>query len=593
MNPTIRQIFLSAVTREFQRTREMLCSDLLGPDLPWKVAEQSYFAVSGMTLLEKLDRYVKESSAVVHLIGKMAGATGKAQEVEAFLAARPGFLQQYPEVRAALGDCKQLSYTQWEVYMALDHGITPFVFVAEEGFDERPPGFVEDPAEMESQENHLERLRCAGIDRGYFTTSERLCSQTLRSLSRMLQHSGTASDRISAEDLETFARMLDAEDSDQADVVRSVLVPLHAEIALPAHLLIKQSMATEFILKEPGRTPLERVRVDFSIGAAQTSAETELLPRGQIVRLTPSSPLIIEHEGSPPMELIVTCERACMREKFLWKGVANVITAEELVGRTGLISRSAPKPRRVRLDLVEEELRLRRGLLDIDLQPVPAAGARFMMGSPTSERGRQPDETLHAVRFARSWWMSRHPVSQAQYKEVMGSNPSKFNAQSDKLPVESVTWQEAAIFCERLTQMEEQQDRLPLGFQYRLPTEAEWEFSCRAGDENASASASGRGGTESEAKPLGTFLLDGNRGANRLGLCDMTGNVFQWCLDHYGPYLPDLQVDPCHTAADLPRVIRGGSWHDPVQLRRPAARMRCAPEARSSRIGFRVILARI
>jgi len=290
------------------------------------------------------------------------------------------------------------------------------------------------------------------------------------------------------------------------------------------------------------------------------------------------------------MQLMVTCERSCMREKFLWKGVANVITAEELMERTGAISRSAPKPRRVRLELVEEELRHRRGLLDIDLQSVPAAGARFMMGSPTSERGRQSDEAHHAVRFARSWWMARHPVSQAQFKAVMGTNPSKFNAQSDLLPVECVTWQEAVDFCERLTQMEEEQDRLPLGFQYRLPTEAEWEFSCRAGDESSNTTVSG---TESEAKPLGTFPLDGNRGANRLGLCDMTGNVFQWCLDHYGPYLSDLQVDPCLTAAGSPRVMRGGSWHDPMVLRRPAARMRCVPETRSSRIGFRVILARI
>lgn len=591
---TPRQIFLSAVTREFQRTREMLCADLTGPDFPWKVAEQASFAVSGTTLLEKLDRYVHESAAVVHLIGKMAGAKAKPQEVEAFLSARPTFLSKHPQTRESAGDCKQLSYTQWEVYMALDHGITPFVFVAEDAYDERPPGFSADEADTRSQAEHLERLRAAGIDRGYFATSERLCSQALRALSRMLQHSGAGADRASAEDLETFARMLDAEDAEQTGPVKNVVVPLHAEIALPAHLLVGQSVGTTFILKEPGRTPLEQVRVDFRIGTAQTSAMAALIPKGQTAKLIPDSPLILEHEGSPPMHLEVTCERSCMREKFAWKGVANVITAEELVGRTGLISRAAPRPRRVRLDLVEEELRHRRGPLDIDLQPVPAGGVRFTMGSPVAERGRQPDESQHAVRFARSWWMARHPVSQSQFKAVMGTNPSKFTAQSDLLPVECVTWNEAQEFCERLTRMEEAAEQLPLGFQYRLPTEAEWEFSCRAGDEATASTGSARSSEGSPvAKPLGTFLLDGNRGANRYGLCDMTGNVFQWCLDDHAPYPVDLQVDPCHVSNGDSKVLRGGSWHDPASLRRPAARMHSAPETRSSRIGFRVVLARM
>ena len=591
-----RQIFLSAVTREFERTRVQLCAELLGPDLPWRVAEQSYFAVGGDTLLEKLDRYIRDSCAVVHIVGDMAGVKAKPQEVTAFLAARPQFLAGRPEMRASLGDCTQLSYTQWEAYMALDHGMIPFTFLPKDEYAERPKGFAASEEDIESQRQHLERLRAAGVDRGYFASSDQLCSQVFRSLSRILQHSGTSTDRASAEDMETFARLLDAEDAGDS-MVKSVLVPLHAEIALPPHLLVSQSVAAEFIIKEAGGTPLERVEVDFSIGSASTRATKDLIERGQSARLSPLSPLVLEHEGTPPMQLRVTCERACMRETFVWKGVANVITAQELAGRTGLISRTAPKPRRVRLDLVEEVLRPRKGALDIDLQPVAAAGSRFLMGSPAVERGRQADEVQHAVRFARSWWMARHPVSQALFQVVMGNNPAKFDSQSDQLPVECVTWQEAVAFCERLTQMEEEQDRLPLGFQYRLPTEAEWEFSCRAGEEVATGMGSARPTDASvmpEQKPMGTFLLDGNRGANRFGLCDMTGNVFQWCLDHYGSYAPDLQVDPCHAAAEGgTRVIRGGSWHDPPVMRRPAARMRCAPETRSSRIGFRVVLARV
>ena len=479
--------------------------------------------------------------------------------------------------------------------MALSHGIPLFIHIADKEFTERPLGFECAQAEINSQRQHLDRLRSLGLDRVAFVSSERLSSQVLRSMSRLLNSSGTPVDKDSAYDLEAFAQLRESDEQGAEDSI-AVIVPVHLELGLPPHLLLGQSVAIEFHLKEPGRTAVEHITIDFEIGLHRVSVRRDLLDRGQSVRLFADSPIVLEQEGTPPMRILLCCERSSIREKFEWQEIANVITAEALMTRTGIVPRSKPRPKKIRLQLVHEELRPRRGILDLFLQPVPAAGTRFDMGSPMTERGRQQDESQHPVRFSHSWWMAQNPISQAQYKAVMNNNPAKFHDQSDHFPIENVTWFEAVEFCEKLTLMEQSEDKLPLGFQYRLPTEAEWEFSCRAGDDGIPQTSSSRtGGSEATAitHAISTFPLDGNRGANRYGLCDMTGNVFQWCLDHYAPYPSDLTVDPCHKSNDGQRVVRGGSWYDAAPLRRPAARMRCAPETRSSRIGFRIVLARV
>ncbi|HYF35547.1 MAG TPA: SUMF1/EgtB/PvdO family nonheme iron enzyme [Prosthecobacter sp.] len=421
---------------------------------------------------------------MIHLVGSAAGFGAKPQEVEDFLRTRPDFLAQRPALRAALGDCNGISYTQWEAFMALDRGVP--LFVADDTF-ERPAGFLAEAAEIRSQELHLQRLREAGVDRGSFETSDGLCIEVLRSMSRLLHSTGSAADRDSAADLEAFAP---SRERSEAEDAHSIFAPLLLDLALPAHLLVGQSLSVEFALQEPGHTPLENILLAFDIGGSRVTAQRSHLARGQSVPLIADEALVLKQEGTPTMQLTVSCERSCLKEKFTWQEVANVITAETLLSRTGFLSRSRPRPRRIRLEMTE--------------------------------------------------------------------------------------------------------DKLPLGFHYRLPTEAEWEFSCRAGDESVPQTASSRASTEAPiAHAISTFQLDGNRGANRFGLCDMTGNVFQWCLDHYGPYPAAPEVDPCREREARNRVIRGGSWHDPAPLRRPAARMQCAPETRSSRIGFRVVLARV
>ena len=574
----------------------MLRADLTGPDMPWKVSEQADFAVGGDTLLEKLDLYISECSAVIHLIGEAAGASATPLEVDAFLRARPAFLSRHGAMRAGLGDCHRLSYTQWEACMALDHGVPLYLFVPSDDFKGRQPGFSATDADREAQGMHFDRLRMLGLDRGEFTSPERLSSMVLRSLSGLIARSGEKADRAFAESLECFAKIRDPGDgAADREESKAAIQPFQLDLLLPAHLIAGQSSRVEFHVREPGRTPLEDVVVEFEFGSAKITARHDLLKRGEDVHLVGDSPWIPHEAGTPQIKLTVSCLRlSSLRERFEWKSFANVHRAEKAAD----ISRAGKRrfrSQQIDLELKEETLHPRQGACGLELRPVPAAGARFEMGSPKTERGRNADEDLHPVRFGHSWWMARHPVSQGQFLAVMGNNPSKFSGQSPDFPVECVTWDEAKDFCERLTRLERAEDNLPLGFHYRLPTEAEWEFSCRAGEAVPVASGTSRSSSEGIAvsHPISTFPLDGNRGANHFGLCDMTGNVFQWCLDAYGPYPQHIEADPCSGGDGDLRVIRGGSWHDPAGFRRPAARSHSRRDTRSSRIGFRVVLARV
>lgn len=592
--PVIRNIFLSAVSREFKRARESLKRDLSGPDLPCKIIEQADFTTHATPLLDKLDEYIAESAAVIHLVGDATGVVVDPEVVRQYLAKRPDFLSGKPEHRRLLGDFQGLSYTQWEAYMALHHDVPLYVFIAADNYVDRGLEYEHVEQEALSQKQHLSRVLRFGHDRGRFAGTDELSIMLLRSLSRMLIAFGAAADLALAVELEAFALSREQEAVEDGEG-RSALTPLNVDMLMPAHLVMGHSVAAEFMLTEPGRTTLENVCLRLEVGESGVTGRKEVLGRAQTVRVLPAEQLVLQHSGTLPITVTLTLERSCLWEKFEWHDVAKVVTVEDLL-RSGTFSRSAPRPRRLRFELVAEVLSPRRGVLGMELQPVPAGGCRFEMGSPLTERGRQQDELQHPVRFVRSWWMARHPVSQSQFQELMGFNPSKFSRQSERLPVENVTWQEARLFCDRLTDLERMQDKLPLGFVYRLPTEAEWEFSCRAGDDSAVATSSSKSGSDEASvisHAISTFPLDGTRGANRFGLCDMMGNVFHWCLDQHAPYPLDLQVDPIVHSGRGGRVIRGGSWHDPKSLRRPAARMHCDPDKRSSRIGFRVVLARV
>ena len=227
---------------------------------------------------------------------------------------------------------------------------------------------------------------------------------------------------------------------------------------------------------------------------------------------------------------------------------------------------------------------------------------KFMMGSPVTEKDRQPNETQHEVVLTKGFWLGKYEVTQRQWRAIMERNPSQF-PQKDvvrwklwkwqipiwrqdflvnrwSLPVEAVSWGDCQEFCRKA------------GSGFRLPTDAEWEYACRAGSTGPYA---------------GTGILDemgwyvGNSGGkthpvgrkqtNAWGLYDMHGNVWEWCQDWYDDFPASAATDPVGPAAGANRVIRGGSWNYFASDCRSARRNRGGPCFGSSSLGFRVAFA--
>jgi formylglycine-generating enzyme len=219
----------------------------------------------------------------------------------------------------------------------------------------------------------------------------------------------------------------------------------------------------------------------------------------------------------------------------------------------------------------------------------------FMMGSPKSEVGRQDDEDQAQVRISKGFWMAQTEVTQAQWKALMGSNPSNFKG--DDLPVETVSWEDAQSFISKAAAV----TNLPEGWKWALPTEAQWEYACRAGTESAFHFGDVLNGTQANCDgnyPYGTSTKGpylqktcaaGSYKPNAWGLHDMHGNVWEWCADWYGEKLTD-GTDPSGTSTGAYRVDRGGSWIIDAAYCRAASRNGDGPGIRNYSLGFRPAL---
>ena len=226
----------------------------------------------------------------------------------------------------------------------------------------------------------------------------------------------------------------------------------------------------------------------------------------------------------------------------------------------------------------------------------------FMMGSPVDEINRELDEGPQVQVTIRSgFWMNKYETTQEEYLSLMGNNPSSFTGQL-KYPVETVTWHDATNYCGKLTMRERAAGCLPEGYAYRLPTEAEWEYACRAGTTTATAFGNCLSSTQAnfdggypyggaETGPyIGTTAQVGSYASNAWGLFDMHGNVFEWCLDWYGAYPIGSAVDPRGAISGTRKVIRGGSWFQEGSYSRSAYRDYFLPDSWSINIGFRPVL---
>ena len=300
------------------------------------------------------------------------------------------------------------------------------------------------------------------------------------------------------------------------------------------------------------------------------------------------------------------------------------------------------------------------GGFEMRLRGCPAG--TFLMGSPFSEQGRADDETRHRVTLTKGFWLGETEVTQGQWKALMdgetivdlfrkglrddtrylinnkrqtlrdnwgasrNTDPhERCGDLDDDVPVYFVNWEEAVLFCRRLTNQERSAGRLPEGYEYRLPTEAEWEYACRAGTTtalpngrdidirgknnapalddiawyggNSSVGFEGRGwNTDNwpqKQYPGGIAgpRKVGTKDPNDWGLHDMIGNVWEWCADRYGPYPRGAFTDPLGPSRGLTRVMRGGSWTFYAHGCRPAYRIDNDPGRRGDNLGFRVALA--
>jgi formylglycine-generating enzyme required for sulfatase activity len=227
---------------------------------------------------------------------------------------------------------------------------------------------------------------------------------------------------------------------------------------------------------------------------------------------------------------------------------------------------------------------------------IPAGS--FTMGSPQDEKDRSSNEGPVSVTLTKGFWLGRHEVTQAEWQRVMRTTPwsgKGFVKEGDDYPATYVSWDDAVEFCKKLTESERGAGRLPANWGYTLPTEAQWEYACRAG----STSRYSFGDDESDLSGYAWFHKNayaagekyahqvGKKKANAWGLHDMHGNGWEWCRDFNAGKLPG-GLDPEVSAGGSDRVIRGGSWDFTARLCRSAYRCGNTPADRSEHMGFRL-----
>jgi sulfatase modifying factor 1 len=234
----------------------------------------------------------------------------------------------------------------------------------------------------------------------------------------------------------------------------------------------------------------------------------------------------------------------------------------------------------------------------------------FLMGSPPNEAGRRADEAQVRVTLTRGFWMAKFETTQGEWTRLMAALPARGPSTEfglgEQFPVYWVSYLDAEAFCAALTGRATRSRSLPESWEFRIPTEAQWEYACRAGTTSAFAFGDTLG--RPQANFGGEPLTDGRRAhagratpvgsypPNRWGLHDMHGNVFEWCRDWYHARLPG-GMDPDVGVKGMPnrdgaysRVRRGGAWNDDWRFLRSACRLRYEPERNSDHIGFRCVL---
>jgi len=265
------------------------------------------------------------------------------------------------------------------------------------------------------------------------------------------------------------------------------------------------------------------------------------------------------------------------------------ITGDMVLAHRGVIveppSMKPPAPPSVPLSTPAQAGRTVDNSIGIKLTLIPAG--EFQMGSPGSDSDALDSEKpQHTVRITKPLYLGVTEVTQEQYERVMGTNPANFKGA--QLPAENMSWEDAVEFCRKLSSLPAERSA---GRVYRLPTEAEWEYACRAGSKTKWSfgdSESSLGDYAWYGSNSGSRQAVGQKKPNAWGLYDMHGNVWEWCSDWHGNYASTTVSDPTGATAGSDRVSRGGGWYGGARDCRSAIRGGSAPGYRLVNLGFRV-----
>ncbi|MDF1811676.1 MAG: formylglycine-generating enzyme family protein [Verrucomicrobiales bacterium] len=276
----------------------------------------------------------------------------------------------------------------------------------------------------------------------------------------------------------------------------------------------------------------------------------------------------------PAKGALVLAERFATMEKD-----AEAALQESRVSRLGMKSESEFEGK-----TAGEEM---RNSLGMKLCWIPAG--KFTMGSPPGEEGHNPNqETQVEVRMTRGYWIGKYEVTKGEYKKLTGINQSSFGRLSEDGPVDKVSWNEAVAFCKALSEREK--SKLPEGWAYRLPTEAQWEYACRAGEKGRFCGDNIDEVGWYKANSEGSPQEVGKKKANAWGLHDVHGNVREWCQDWMTGELEGGR-DPDGPSSGTARAVRGGCWNYPHGASRAAQRSGQLPTDKVYDLGFRVVLS--
>ncbi|NDV60133.1 formylglycine-generating enzyme family protein [Bacteroides sp. 519] len=237
------------------------------------------------------------------------------------------------------------------------------------------------------------------------------------------------------------------------------------------------------------------------------------------------------------------------------------------------------------LSAQEQRVKALEATHNLPIEMIHVEGGTFTMGATSEQSGDSYDWELpvHQVTLS-SYSIGKYEVTQLQWKQVMGNNPSHFKG--DNLPVENVSWDDVQEFISKLNAL--------TGKRYRLPTEAEWEYAARGGNKSQGYKYSGSHSISNVGwytdNSNNTTHAVGTKSPNELGIYDMSGNVWEWCADWYGAYSINAQTNPKGPATGGRRVLRGGSWSYIAGYCRVSYRDYFTPADRDSYLGFRLAL---